>query len=84
MNDELNPLQRFIAKREREQAALQPQPPPLGTVEPAPKYPGIGRLGYIGGYIALVVFLASYFALYSSSVDQKTMKQAALTITSRS
>ena len=48
-NNDLNPLQRFIAKRELEHKAVAPleRPPPVSApVLVRAQYPGIGRLAY--------------------------------------
>jgi hypothetical protein len=76
-SNDLNPLERFIAKREFElrHKAVAPlaRPAPLFVSAPVPaavKYPGIGRFAYAGGHlgrVALSYVLAFLAALYEMS-----------------
>jgi uncharacterized membrane protein YhaH (DUF805 family) len=49
----------------------------MSSTQTTDSYPGIGRLAYIGGHIAIIIFLAFYIGfLGKSSADQEFMPGA--------
>jgi hypothetical protein len=77
VNNDTPTPETFAANPEREQAAPQalPERPPRELSN----YPGIVRLGYIGGHITVFIFLVFYTS-FSSSADQDEFISGAVKI----